>query len=417
MDKGGLAQPGLAGVLSAEKVAVVAYSAPPYSSGGVASAHFNLFRLLQRAGRNARLFTFGETGREDSADIIRRGTPIGLSKVVRKITALFFGLAQPGKIAYQLADILKSAIGARRMSSEITKFDPSVIVLSDHGAPGWMLKKPKKTKIILVSHHNPARFLSISGTSYSKLDTRLALRLEQKVLSKVDVVVCPSEYMKTWFEKTYLFSGPVKAIPNLVDEEFLKEIAPLDLRSQFNLSSDAVLIYMPAAGSLLKGADYLLEIVAQVCELTDKFVGFYIPGEISAEVLDKAAELPDRARLCLSGPLSYEEHIGNVKACSFGISPSLIENYSMALLEAVHCGVPMLAFETGGNADIIRHGKNGYLVREGDVAAICKLAAGLLKPAALQILRESTLATSRLQLASQLALDAYLKLMDDLCSE
>ena len=52
--------------LSLRKVAVVAFSAPLYSMGGVANAHFNPFRLLQHMRLDARLFTFGDYDREDS---------------------------------------------------------------------------------------------------------------------------------------------------------------------------------------------------------------------------------------------------------------------------------------------------------------------------------------------------------------
>lgn len=400
--------------LKVRKVAVVAYSAPPYSAGGVASAHFNLFRLLQQAGLDARLFTFGENSREDSPDMIRRGTPRWLENLLQKLLGLIFAVLQPGKGAYQTADILKSFIGARRMSREISRFSPDLIILSDHGAPGLPLDKPEGSKIVLVSHHNPARFLSVPSTNYSKLDVRLALYLEQKVLKKVGAVVCPSGYMREWFDRSYKFNGLIKVIPNVLDEVTLKAIEPLDLRSQFNMDHEAVVVYLPSAGSPLKGADYLFDLIRRLCAESKQVIGFYVPGEIPPRLLEQAAGLPDQARLCFTGHLAYEEHIANVKACSFGISPSLIENYSMALLEAVHCGVPMLAFETGGNADIIQNGENGYLVAEGDAAALSERAIDLLEPDTLLALKKKTLAFSQQHLSSQTALKAYLDLMNSL---
>ncbi|MEX2144506.1 MAG: glycosyltransferase family 4 protein [Anaerolineales bacterium] len=400
--------------LTLRKVAVVAYSAPPYSTGGVASAHFNLFRLLQRSGLEARLFTFGEAGYEDGLDVVRRGTPRWLNSLLQKIIGLLFALIQPGKSAYQTMDILKSIVGATRMSREIKKYSPNVIVLSDHGAPGLMLMKPKGTKIVLVSHHNPARFLSIADGNYSRFDTQVALGLEQRVFSKVDAVVCPSAYMKRWFEKSYKYPGPVSVIPNVIDEKLLLGIQPLDLRAHFNLEQNSIVIYMPSAGSYLKGAGFILELIREIVAQSKNAIGFYVPGDIPSGLLDQVSELPDKARLCFTGPLSYEEHIGNVKTCSFGISPSLIENYSMALLEAVHCGVPMLAFETGGNADIIRYGENGYLVPEGDIKSLSKLATQLLESGRLKALQEKTMTYSQLHLSSQTALDAYLEMMKSL---
>lgn len=407
--------------LKVRKVAVVAYSAPPYSSGGVASAHFNLFRLLQQEGLEARLFTFGENGRTDSTDVIRRGTPGWIVKFLLKLNSLMFKLIQPGSRAYQTADILKSVIGARRMSREVSKFEPEIVILPDHGAPGLMLKRPKGAKIILVLHHhwsalsrNPVLLRSIRGGNFSQLDARLALKFEEHVLKRVDIVVCPSNFMKKLFAASYYFAGPVEVIPNVLDELLLEEAGSANLHAQLNLNREDFLIYMPSAGHLLKGADFVFEILIKISTRTKRTIGVYIPGEAAPKLINQLADLPDRIRVCLPGQIPYEEHIANVKACSFGISPSLIENYSMALLEAVHCGVPMLAFKTGGNADIIHNGENGYLVAEGDVAALSDLAINLLEPGALLALKKKTFTFSQQHLSSQTALKAYLDLMTSL---
>src|SRR3989304_2184890 len=400
--------------MKVRKVAVVAYSAPPHGAGGVASAHFNLFRLVQKSGLEARLFTFGEDGLRDEADIIRRGSPGWIVTLVQKTLGVLFAILQPDKGAYQTADILKSFIGGRRMNREIVAFAPDVIVLSDHGAPGLALDKPNKSKVILVSHHNPARFLALAGANYSRLDARLALYLEHRVLIKVDAVVCPSVYMREWFARTYKFGGVIKVIPNLLDEEALQAIPPMDLRSQFNMERETVVVYLPSAGGALKGAYHLLDLIRRMCGRSKKVIGFYVPGDIPPTLMEQTAGLPDQARFCFTGQVSYAAHIANVKACSFGISPSLIENYSMALLEAVHCGVPMLVFETGGNADIIQNGENGHLVAEGDVEALSELAIELLEAGTLQELRQKTKVFSQGHLSSRTALKAYLDLMASL---
>ncbi len=360
------------------------------------------------------MFTFGEPGIKDEEDVVRRGTPHWLSAWILKLCSLFFAVTQPGSKAYQTADILKSLVGAHRMNREINKFAPDVIILSDHGAPGLMLK-PNGAKVILVSHHNPARFVALEGLNYSELDTSIALKLEQRVLAKVDAVVCPSHYMQTWFKRTYEFLGLVKVIPNILDGELVDGIEAIDIRAEFNLEQDAMVVFMPSAGNQLKGSQYVIDIVQRLAEKVKPTIGFYIPGDIAPGLARELASLPDRARICLTGQIPYEEHVGNVKSCSFGISPSLIENYSMALLEAVHCGIPMLAFATGGNGDIIRDGENGFLVPGGDVSAMTKKALELLDPHALKSLKRKTTAYSRINLDSKRALNAYLEMINNLC--
>lgn len=397
------------------RIAVVAFSAPPHSAGGVAAAHFNLYSALQNEGHEVRLFTFGEPDLESDSDIVRNGTPTWLVRLLLKINGRVFGFLQPGKRAYQTADIFTSLIGARRMSRAISEFGPDAIILSDHGAPGLMLKKPKRSKIILVSHHNPARFIAHSELAdFSRLDASWALTLEQSALRKIDAVVCPSQYMKDWFQRSYRFSGPIRVIPNLLNQELLDRVAEVDIRDQLSLKSHAILIYMPSAASRIKGAQYVLRIIRGILAESKDSIGFYIPGDATPKLIDEIAELPRQVQVCLAGQVPYEEHIANMKSCTFGISPSLLENYSMALLEAVTCGVPMVAFDTGGNADIIHNGENGYLASEGDVNSLVELARRLIKEADLEGFKRKTQVYSRANLAPRKALVSYLRLIESI---
>jgi len=48
------------------------------------------------------------------------------------------------------------------------------------------------------------------------------------------------------------------------------------------------------------------------------------------------------------------------------IVPSLQENLSNAIMESLSCATPVVAFDVGGNSDMIEHKINGYLARPFD---------------------------------------------------
>ena len=53
-------------------------------------------------------------------------------------------------------------------------------------------------------------------------------------------------------------------------------------------------------------------------------------------------------------------------AADVTVVPSLQENLSNAIMESIACGTPVVAFNVGGNSDMIEHLKNGYLAKPFD---------------------------------------------------
>lgn len=394
------------------KIAIVAASAPPFSSGGVASAHYNLFRALKGRGFAVKLFTFFDNGISENRGgaIVRCGASPRLVNVIYRLAQLPFRIIQPGKLAYQSATIFRSAIGAFKMGRAIRRFDPDVVILSDHGAPGLFVPKKPGQRFVLISHHNPARFANepLLG-DYSQLDARLAIWLEQFVFKKVDQVICPSRYIAKWFHKTYSFEGSVRVLPNLIDLHLIDSIKSKDVRKEMNLPKNAIIIYLPSAGTLIKGSSFLTEIIEGLFQMARRRIGLYIPGHVE-ELMAQRLKADPRARsLYLPGQLTYAEHIAIVKSCSFGITPAIMENFSMAILEAAYSGVPMLAFRRGGNEDIIENGKNGYLFQAFQVSEMLEMAMRLMKGGRVQALKKRTKSFTRQKFKSDVVLEQYLQ--------
>ena len=55
------------------------------------------------------------------------------------------------------------------------------------------------------------------------------------------------------------------------------------------------------------------------------------------------------------------------------------ENYSNALLEAMSCGIPVVATKVGGNKEIVQHGENGLLVARSSVSEITQAISKILQ--------------------------------------
>lgn len=81
-------------------------------------------------------------------------------------------------------------------------------------------------------------------------------------------------------------------------------------------------------------------------------------------------------------PISYVGFVDNMdklvslyRMASVVVVPSLTENLSCVIMESMSCGTPVVAFNIGGNGDMIEHKTNGYLAKAKDDA---DLAEGIL---------------------------------------
>jgi glycosyltransferase involved in cell wall biosynthesis len=69
-------------------------------------------------------------------------------------------------------------------------------------------------------------------------------------------------------------------------------------------------------------------------------------------------------------------------AADLFLLPSQTESFGLAALEAMSCGVPVIASRAGGLPEVVTHGLDGYLYEVGDVASMGKAGVELLQDSA-----------------------------------
>lgn len=399
------------------RIAIVAESFPPAKGGGIAAAQQHLLRLFRAAGYEVKAFTYTAPGKVTTkagsdawADVVRVGIPQSLERFIHKSVRNAFRVLDRGQVAYQSADIFKSFLGGFLLNGPLKSFRPDLLILPDQGAPGLLIFPPTGCKILLVSHHNPTRFLTepLFG-SYSKLDAKLAVGLEQLVLKRVDRVICPSPYQREMFHQAYMFSGPVDVLPNLIDPTSLDRIEVNDVRTMLALPQGCPIVYIPSAGSKYKGANFVPELIFRMASLSTQQIGFYLSGSMNESQLKALSGAPQNARLFIPGALENEKHLSYVKSCSLVVSPTLIENFSMAFLEAITLGIPVVTFDVGGNSALLRDGVCGFLVPHKNVQKMAEIAARLLSPNQLSELSAQTKAYAKLHYAPERWIPEWVK--------
>ncbi len=59
-------------------------------------------------------------------------------------------------------------------------------------------------------------------------------------------------------------------------------------------------------------------------------------------------------------------------AADIALAPATVENLPNSILEAMACGVPTVAFDAGGIAELVRHGETGWLAAPGASEGLVK---------------------------------------------
>lgn len=142
-------------------------------------------------------------------------------------------------------------------------------------------------------------------------------------------------------------------------------------RFRADLGIEASEFALGIVGSLypVKGHTYLLQAVRSVLAVHPKAKLFVVgQGELEESLTRQAVELGIDHAVSFLG---LRNDIPNVLAAlDLFVLPSLSEGLSVALLEAMSAGLPVIASRVGGNPEIVQDGVTGLLVAPGDVSEL-----------------------------------------------
>lgn len=140
-------------------------------------------------------------------------------------------------------------------------------------------------------------------------------------------------------------------------------------------------------GSLVrwKGWHQLIEVIAALPQETRARLTFTHIGDGDADYLEELRQLTDKSGLVnqvdfRGAESSPDALFGEIDVL---VITAVNEPFSMAMLEALAAGVPVLAADSGGARDVILDGVNGALYPQSDAAALAmQLSRWLAQPPA-----------------------------------
>lgn len=187
------------------------------------------------------------------------------------------------------------------------------------------------------------------------LDKFILRGLSKKVWSKAKKVIANSEGLK----ELALVACPNQEVSVIFNGVALEEFCPENTNSR--KASGAVKLI--SVGRLIerKGYHYLIKALQNIKNAELLLIG---EGNLKEELEGLAINLGVRVNFL--GKVNHECIPGHLRKADIFVLPSLNEGMSNAIIEAMACGLPVIATDTGGSKELIRG--NGFMVKKGDIS-------------------------------------------------
>ena len=195
-------------------------------------------------------------------------------------------------------------------------------------------------------------------------------------------------------------------IYNFIDEKKYRPVEPGTLKNDLGIKQDEkVIIHISNFREIKRIPDILHSFKEIRTEIDVKLIlvgdG---PERIDMEML--VMELGLQKDVIFTGKRDDLPELLAISDLMFHLSEK--EAFGLVLLEALACGVPSIATDTGGIPEVINDGINGFLVKVGDIHAAVEKALILLKDKEMHAkFRENGLATASDKFHSSTIVDQY----------
>jgi N-acetyl-alpha-D-glucosaminyl L-malate synthase BshA len=239
-----------------------------------------------------------------------------------------------------------------------------------HATSAWLAKQlvaPRPVRVVTTLH----------GTDITLVGTDPAyFRVVRFSILQSDRVTAVSQSLRRQTQEEFGIGRDIVVVPNFVDTKRFRDLPESSERRVFAPNGEPILAHASNFRPLKRVGD-VLRIFARVrTEMPAKLLLIgQGPDRIFAQRLAK--DLGVEADVHFLGEQEFPERL---YACAdLFLLPSEQESFGLSALEAMSCGVPVIATRVGGLPELIEDGKTGFLFPVGDVEGMAQAALRLLR--------------------------------------
>lgn len=338
------------------RIGLFSDSYKPYQSGVVTSIS-TLKEELNRYGHEVYIFAPSYPNYEDEEPDIHR----------------YFSVPSPTNPDFTLA-----IPGLSGMSSIIKKLSLDLIHVHSPFTMGWVGKLyANKHKIPLVfTYHTLYESYAHYVPVAQDLAREMASKFSTMFCNYCDHIVVPCPEIKDVLLAGEVLS-PISVIPTGVPLEKFAGGNPNWLREQFSISPDKKILLFVGRLTKEKNIEFLIRAFQDIHQKMPSTVLVIIArGPLEQSLKELCEELGVREDVIFTGALPFETLVHAYNSADLFVFSSMTETQGLVLLEAMACGLPVVAVKASGVQDMVAHDVDGLLTecREDKFSdAVCRV--------------------------------------------
>lgn len=190
--------------------------------------------------------------------------------------------------------------------------------------------------------------------------------IEAKLMGSANRIIASSHHEKAAIIRLYEVPGDnIRIIPCGVDLSLFKPLDSDEVRKRLGLNGEKIVLYVGRIEPI-KGLELLVQSAALI-EGAGKLKVMVVGGDTgqngdTAHLKELAERLGIGHKLEFVGVVDQRLLPLYYNVADVCVVPSHYESFSLAALEALACGTPVVASRVGGLPSVIQHGRSGYLL-------------------------------------------------------
>jgi N-acetyl-alpha-D-glucosaminyl L-malate synthase BshA len=240
-----------------------------------------------------------------------------------------------------------------------------------HATSAYLAKhvlNSKKLKVITTLHGTDITLVGADKSFFSMIK----FSIEQS-----DGITAVSNYLKQRTIEEFQIRRDIRVIYNFIDPAKGREVTPgVCRREKYAPRGEKVLMHASNFRPVKRVSD-VVRIFAKAREQIPCKLLLVGEGPERLFIQQLVKELKLREDVLFLGEVDYIEQI--LRCADLFLLPSEQESFGLVALEAMNCGVPVIAARTGGIPEVIVHDETGFLFPVGEINAMAQAAIELLR--------------------------------------